>query len=230
LRGGTDEKEHDMPINQNQDIDQSEINVAQELIDAVIGDAEEYSKDPEAWLDSHPQYANVSPQAVEACGAGGFGGGTAVAHASAGAATSGVAGITAQLNPIVYNHYYEVDNSVTNNLEADGNINVVTGDGNVVAGDDLSNTGQIQTGDGIQVGGDVEGSNLNTGDNVQQAIDESTNIGGDVGQGANVTSGGGGIADGSTDTNVDASIGAGDESQTQVGTTDSTQIDDVDAV
>jgi len=208
-----------MPINQNQEIDQSELNLAEELVEYVTGDpavAEDYAKDPEAWFANHPQYANVSPQAVEACGAGGFGGGAGVAHASAGAATSGVAGLTAHLNPIVYNTYHNVDNSITNNLEAGGDIDfdqqIVQGDGNVVAGDDINN----------------QGGNLNTGDNVQQAIDESTNIDGDVGQGANVTGGGGDIVDASADVNVDASIGGGDDSQTQVGTTDSTQVGDVD--
>jgi adhesin HecA-like repeat protein len=101
-----------------------------------------------------------------------------VATAGPAAASSGASAVAAVLNPVVYNHYYEVDNSITNNIEADGNVNVVIGDGNVTAGDDLDNTGgNIQTGDGVQIDDSViDDSNINSGDDVQQAIDQSTNV------------------------------------------------------
>ena len=53
----------------------------------------------------------------------GAGGGAAVAAAVA-AASSGAGAVAAELNPVVYNNYYEIDNSITNNIEADGNVNV----------------------------------------------------------------------------------------------------------
>jgi hypothetical protein len=159
-------------------ITQIDIDEAQHVIDELLGnqdEALEYSKNPEGWLTEHG-YDNLSPEAVAQCGASASaGGGAAVATAGSAAASSGASAVAAVLNPVVYNHYYEVDNSITNNIEADGNVNVVIGDGNVTAGDDI-NAGQIQTGDGIQVGGNVDDSNLNTGDDVQQAIDQSTNI------------------------------------------------------
>lgn len=173
-------------------ITQVDINDAEKLLDELLGNqqaAEEYSKGPEQWLQEHG-YANVSAEAVAQCGAGyagGAAGGVASASASA-SASAGVAGVAAQLNPIVYNTYVE-DNSITNNLQAEGNINFdqdvqqVHGDGNVLAGDDINNDGgQIQTGDGIQVGGDVDESNLASGDDNQQAIDDSTNIDVDLGR------------------------------------------------
>ena len=136
-------------------ITQIDIDEAQTVIDELLGnqdEALEYSKNPEGWLTEHG-YDNLSPEAVAQCGASASaGGGAAVATAGTAAASSGASAVAAVLNPVVYNHYYEVDNSITNNIEADGNVNVVIGDGNVTAGDDI-NAGQIQTGDGIQVGG-----------------------------------------------------------------------------
>jgi hypothetical protein len=118
----------------------------------------------------------VSPEAIAQCGAA-YGGGAAAASASA--ASSGVAGVVAQLDPIVYNHYVEIDNSITNNIENHGDLdfNQQIGDGNVnlndstVEGDVLT-----QTGDGIQVNDStIDDSNLASGDDNQQAIDQSLN-------------------------------------------------------
>jgi hypothetical protein len=176
-------------------ITQVDINDAEKLLDELLGNEEaarEYSKAPEQWLTEHG-YANVSPEAVAQCGAsggyaGGAAGGGAVASASA-SASAGVAGVAAQLNPIVYNTYYE-DNSITNNLQADGNIafdqtvQQVEGDGNVLQDDvNVGGDQQIQTGSGIQAGGDVDidDSNVATGDDNQQAIDESINVDGGLG-------------------------------------------------
>ena len=172
-------------------ITQVDINDAEKLIDELLGSkeaAEEYSKDPVGWLNGNG-YGNVNTEAVAqagasaGAGAGAAGGASAAASASA-SASAGVAGVAAQLNPIVYNNYYE-DNSITNNLQADGNIDFdqtvqqVEGDGNVLQ-DDVSVGGdqQIQTGSGIQAGDDVniDDSNVATGDDNQQAIDDSTNI------------------------------------------------------
>ncbi|MEX0666162.1 MAG: hypothetical protein WD598_15530 [Acidimicrobiia bacterium] len=169
-------------------ITQVDINDAEKLLDELLGNqqaAADYSRAPEQWLQEHG-YANVNPEAVAQCGAnyaGGAAGGVASASASA-SASAGVAGVAAQLNPIVYNTYIE-DNSITNNLQAEGNIDFdqdvqqVHGDGNVLAGDDIS--GDVQTGDGVQTGGgDITDSNVATGDDNQQAIDESENIDVDV--------------------------------------------------
>lgn len=194
-------------------IDQEQVNVADSLINFLFdnpGAAQDYSKDPEGWLKSNG-YENVNPEAVGQCGAAyGAAGG---ASAAAGAPAVGVAGVAAQLNPIVYNHYYE-DNSITNNIANEGLLEfdqtVVQGDGNIVA-DDGSVIGQAQTGDGIQVGGSVDDSNLNTGDNVQQALDQSTNIDTDI--------------DSHDVTGLGNVGGEGVESQTQVASPDATQVD-----
>ena len=163
-------------------ITQIDIDEATNVIEELLGDqdaARAYSENPEGWLTEHG-YDGLNPEAVAQCGASASaGGGAAVATAgSAAAASSGATAVAAVLNPVVYNHYYEVDNSITNNIEADGNVNVVIGDGNVVAGDDLENEGgQIQTGDGVQIDDStIDDSNINSGDDVQQAIDQSTNV------------------------------------------------------
>jgi hypothetical protein len=160
-------------------ITQVDIEEAEQLIDELLGneeEAEQYSQDPQGWLTTHG-YAGVNPQAVAQCGAA-YGGGAA-ASASASAASSGVAGVVAHLDPVVYNHYLEVDNSITNNIENHGDLdfNQQIGDGNVnlndstVEGDLLT-----QTGDGIQVNDStIEDSNLASGDDNQQAIDQSLN-------------------------------------------------------
>jgi hypothetical protein len=172
-------------------ITQIDIDDASNVIDELLGNQDEaqaYSQDPEGWLTEHG-YDGLNPEAVAQCGAtASAGAGAAVAApASVAAGASGASAVAAVLNPVVYNHYYEVDNSITNNIEANGDVQVVQGDGNVVAGDDLDNTGgNIQTGDGIQVDGDVSDSNLNTGDDAQQAIDNSTNVEGDLDQSTNV--------------------------------------------
>jgi hypothetical protein len=107
------------------------------------------------------------------------------------AATSGVAGVAAALDPVVYNHYYEVDNSVdnsiTNNIANHGTLDFeqTVGDGNVdLEGNAIVGDTQIQTGSGIQAGDDVDiaDSNVATGDDNQQAIDDSVNITGDDNQ------------------------------------------------
>jgi len=161
-------------------ITQVDIEGAEELLEELLGNetkAEEYSKDPEGWLTEHG-YSGVSSQAVAQCGAA-YGGGSAAAS-SAGAASSGVAGVVAHLDPVVYNHYSEVDNSITNNIENHGNLdfNQQVGDGNVNVNDSTVNGDvQTQTGDGIQVNDSiVEDSNLASGDDNQQAIDESFNL------------------------------------------------------
>jgi hypothetical protein len=164
-------------------ITQVDIEGAEQLLEDLLGDetkAEEYSKDPEGWIEEHG-YSGVSPQAVAQCGAA-YGGGSAAAG-SAGAASSGVAGVVAHLDPVVYNHYSE-DNSITNNIENHGNLdfNQQVGDGNVNVNDsDIDGDVQTQTGDGIQVNDSViEDSNLASGDDNQQAIDESHNVDIDV--------------------------------------------------
>jgi len=166
-------------------ITQVDIDDATNLLDELLGnqqEAEAYSKNPEGWLDEHG-YSGVNPEAVSQCGAG-YGGGAAVASSGGAAAASGVGGVAAALNPVVYNQYYGVDNSITTNIANSGDLDfnqqITQGDGNVVAGDDIDNDGgQIQTGDGIQAGDDVDidDSNVATGDDNQQAIDESTTVG-----------------------------------------------------
>lgn len=202
-------------------ITQIDIDDATNLIDELFGDPEQaqaYSENPEAWLGEHG-YDGVNPEAVAQCGAG-YGGGAAAATGG-GAAASGVSGVVAALDPVVYNHYSEVDNSIDNSITnniinngnldfnqqvGDGNVNVNVGDGAVV--DDI----QTQTGSGIQAGDDVNisDSNVATGDDNQQAIDESTNVGGDLDQSTDVdidshdVTGIGNVGvDASTDTDID---------------------------
>ncbi len=164
-------------------ITQVDIEGAEQLLEDLLGDeskAEDYAKDPEGWLTEHG-YSSVNPQAVAQCGAA-YGGGSAAA--STGAASSGVAGVVAHLDPVVYNHYYEVDNSITNNIENHGNLdfNQQVGDGNVNVNDStVEGDLQTQTGDGIQVNDStIDDSNLSSGDDNQQAIDQSTNTEVDV--------------------------------------------------
>ena len=116
-------------------ITQVDIDSAEDLINELLGNqdaAEEYSKDPEGWLQDNG-YGNVSPEAVQQCAvthsaaAGGAGaGGLAHAYTAAAAPSAGAAGVAAALDPVVYNHYYNVDNSVdnsiTNNIVNNGNL------------------------------------------------------------------------------------------------------------
>jgi hypothetical protein len=164
-------------------ITQVDIEGAEQLLEELLGDeskAEDYAKDPEGWLTEHG-YSGVNPQAVAQCGVA-YGGGSAAA--SAGAASSGVAGVVAHLDPVVYNHYHEVDSSITNNTENHGNLdfNPQVGDGNVNVNDStVEGDIQTQTGDGIQIDDSiVDDSNLSSGDDNQQAIDQSTNTHVDV--------------------------------------------------
>ncbi len=121
-------------------ITQVDIEGAEKLLEDLMGNqeaAESYSKDPEGWLNEHG-YADLNPEAVAQCGAAY--GGAGVATAGAGAASSGVAGVVAQLDPVVYNNYYEIDNSITNNIENHGDLdfNQQIGDGNVNVNDSTS--------------------------------------------------------------------------------------------
>jgi hypothetical protein len=188
-------------------ITQIDLDAAENLIRELLGNrdaAEDYSKDPSGWLKNNG-YDNVSPEAVQQCGVSyaGTGGAAMAAHA----ATTGVAGVAAALDPVVYNHYYEVDNSVdnsiTNNIVNNGNLDFdqTIGDGNVDIEDSTVFDSQIQTGSGIQAGDDVdiEDSNVATGDDNQQAIDDSINVTGDN----NVT----GVNEQETDIDVDADMG-----------------------
>jgi hypothetical protein len=169
-------------------ITQIDLDAAENLLQELLGNrdaAEAYSKDPEGWLKGNG-YDNVSPEAVQQCAVSYAGAGGAAT--AAGAASSGVAGVAAALDPVVYNHYYEVDNSVdnsiTNNIVNNGNLDfdqtVQQGDGNVAVDGDVLGS-QIQTGSGIQAGDDVDidDSNVATGDDNQQAIDDSINVTGD---------------------------------------------------
>ncbi len=165
-------------------ITQVDIEGAEQLLEDLLGDetkAEEYAKDPESWLTEHG-YSGVNPQAVAQCGAAY--GGAGAASASAGAAGSGVAGVVAHLDPVVYNHYFEVDSSITNNIENHGDLDFdqQVGDGNVNIDDSwVGGDVQTQSGDGIQVDDSlVADSNLASGDDNQQAIDQSTNVDVDV--------------------------------------------------
>jgi hypothetical protein len=207
-------------------ITQIDIDDATNVIDELLGnqdEAEAYSQDPEGWLTEHG-YDGLNPEAVAQCGASASaGGGAAVAAsgASAAAGASGASAVAAVLNPVVYNHYYEVDNSITNNIENNGDLdfNQQVGDGNVNIDDSVvEGDVQTQTGDGIQFGGDVSDSNLASGDDNQQAIDQSTNVEGDLDQ--------------HTDINVDDhSIGDGSLGQTtDNSSTVQDQDIDVDAV
>ena len=165
-------------------ITQIDIEGAEKVIEDLIGNQDEaqaYSKDPQGWLTEHG-YDGLNPEAIAQCGAAY--GGAGVAAAGGGAAASGVAGVAAALDPIVYNNYYEIDNSITNNIENHGNLdfNQQVGDGNVNV-DDSTVEGDIQTqtGDGIQVDDSwIDDSNLSSGDDNQQAIDQSTNTAVDV--------------------------------------------------
>jgi hypothetical protein len=165
-------------------ITQVDIEGAEELIEDLLGNqdhAEDYAKDPQGWLTEHG-YSNLNPEAVAQCGAAH--GGAGVASAGAGAASSGVAGVAAALDPVVYNNYYEIDNSITNNIENHGNLdfNQQIGDGNVNVNDStVEGDIQTQTGDGIQINDStIDDSNLSSGDDNQQAIDQSTNTDVDI--------------------------------------------------
>jgi hypothetical protein len=153
-------------------ITQVQLNDAQSLIDLLLGNhdaAQAYSQDPVGWLDANG-YGNVSAEAVAAAGASSAAGAGAASAAASASASAGAAGVAAQLNPIVYNSYFE-DNSITNNILANGDVTIdntvqsVDGDGNVLQ-DDTTVFGdqQVQTGSGIQGqggdsfgGGDEEG-------------------------------------------------------------------------
>jgi hypothetical protein len=167
-------------------ITQVDIEGAEQLLEDLLGnqdEAEAYAKDPQGWITEHG-YENVNPEAVAQCGAAYGGAGVASAGAGAASASAGVAGVVAQLDPVVYNNYYEVDNSITNNIENHGHLdfNQQIGDGNVNVNDStVEGDIQSQTGDGIQINDStIDDSNLSSGDDNQQAIDQSTNTDVDV--------------------------------------------------
>jgi hypothetical protein len=173
-------------------ITQVDIDDATNLIDELLGnqdEAEAYSQDPEGWLTEHG-YDGLNPEAVAQCGASASAG-SGAAVASSGAAAAGASGASAVAAvPVVYNHYYEVDNSITNNIVNNGDLdfNQQVGDGNVNI-DDSVVEGDVmtQTGDGVQVNDStIEDSNIATGDDNQQAIDQSTNVEGDLDQHSDV--------------------------------------------
>ncbi len=177
-------------------ITQIDIEGAEKVIEDLLGsqdEAEAYSKDPQGWLGEHG-YEGLNPEAVAQCGAAY--GGAGAASAGAGAAASGVAGVAAALDPIVYNNYYDVDNSITNNIENHGNLdfNQQVGEGNVNVEDStIEGDVQTQTGDGIQIDDStVVDSNLASGDDNQQAIDQSSNVDVDVDLGGDDGDPGGG--------------------------------------
>jgi hypothetical protein len=165
-------------------ITQVDIEGAEQVIEELLGsqdEAESYAKDPQGWLAEHG-YEGLNPEAVTQCGAAY--GGAGVASAGAGAASAGAAGVAAALDPIVYNHYSEIHNTITNTIENHGNLdfNQQIGDGNVNVNDStVEGDIQTQTGDGIQIDDStIDDSNLSSGDDNQQAIDQSTNIDVDV--------------------------------------------------
>ncbi len=143
-------------------ITQVDIDSAEDLINELLGNqdaAEEYSKDPEGWLQDNG-YGNVSPEAVQQC---------AVTHRSRvvpqgervasptrtprrrrrrpvrrgrGRARPG------RLQPLLHVDN-SVDNSITNNIVNNGNLDfdqtVQQGDGNVAIDGDVTDS-QVQTG------------------------------------------------------------------------------------
>jgi hypothetical protein len=163
-------------------VTKTEIDVAQEVINVLLGDkgeAEAYSENPEGWLDTHG-YAGVSAEAVATCGVGGASAGASAGGGGGGAYAAAPpvgAGAVAQLDYIVYNNYYE-DNSITNNIENHGDLdfNQQIGDGNVNIGDvEGGFNGNVQTGDGVLIDdSNVIDSNIETGEG-DQLIDESVN-------------------------------------------------------
>src|SRR5262245_26634357 len=202
-------------------ITQVDIDDATNLIDELLGnqdEAEAYSQDPEGWLTEHG-YDGLNPEAVAQCGASASAGsGAAVASSGAAAAgASGASAVAAVLNPVVYNHYYEVDNSITNNIVNNGDLdfNQQVGDGNVNIDDSVVDGDVMtQTGDGVQVNDStIENSNIATGDDNQQAIDQSTNVEGDLDQSVDIDSHdvidspGGVNTDVSADTEIDQDAG-----------------------
>jgi hypothetical protein len=163
--------------------DQAVAEKVQEMFDKLLGDkaeAEAFADSPEDWLDDNG-YADLPPDAVAECGVQYGSGASAVASSGGGGYAPGAAGVAQAAAPSVYNTYIN-DQSITNNIANNGVLDfdqqVIQGDGNVAAGGDLTNTGQIQTGDGqqagdggVNVGDDVEDSQIQTGDGIQAGDD-----------------------------------------------------------
>jgi hypothetical protein len=172
-------------------VTKEETNVAQEVIQILTGnqgEAEAYAEAPQAWLESHG-YNELNPEAVAQCGAG-YGGGSGGSGGGgggyAGPPPPVSAGVEAQLDYIVYNNYFE-DNSITNNIENHGTLDfdqqVVTGDENIVVGEN-ADVNQAQTGDGsVQIDDSIlDDSNIEAGEG-DQLVDESVNTATNVGDG-----------------------------------------------
>ncbi|MGQ0802932.1 MAG: hypothetical protein ACT4PI_03590 [Actinomycetota bacterium] len=207
--------------------DQAVAEKVQEMFDKLLGDkaeAEAFSEDPGAWVTENG-YGDLPADAVAECGVQYGSGASAVASSGGGGYASGAVGVAQAAAPSVYNTYVE-DNSITNNLAANGDINfdqnVIQGDDNVLADDggvavggDVDDS-QIQTGSGIQAGDDVDidDSAVNTGEG-GVAIDDSTiddsnintgDAGGDINQAADIDDSQ--VAQGGEDTTqVDVDLG-----------------------
>lgn len=209
--------------------DQAVAEKVQEMFDKLLGDkaeAEAFSENPEEWVQTNG-YGDLPADAVAECGVQYGSGASAVASSGGGGGgyAPGVEGVVQAAAPAVYNTYIE-DNSITNNIANNGILDfdqqIVQGDGNVVAGDDLTNTGQIQTGDGLQAGDDIDiddsavatggGDATNVQDN-DTTIDQSVNTDVD-----NTT------VNDSQGVNVDQSEGAGDTTQSAAGVDDGVDI------
>ncbi len=160
-------------------VSKTEIDVAQEVINVLLGDkqeAEAYSENPQGWLDGHG-YEGVSAEALAECGTGYGAGASASASAGAGGGAyppPAGASAVAQLDYIVYNNYVE-DNDIINNIENHGNLDFqqVVGDDNITQGDG-GVIGQAQTGEGnVQVGAGANVSgNIEAGEG-DQLVDQS---------------------------------------------------------
>ena len=209
--------------------DQAVAEKVQEMFDKLLGDkaqAEAFSEDPEGWVTANG-YGDLPADAVAECGVQYGSGATAVASSGGGGGYApGVAGVAQAAAPSVYNTYIE-DNSITNNLAANGDINldqnviqgddnVLADDGGVAAGDDIEDS-QIQTGSGIQAGEDVDidDSAVSTGSGDASNISDI-----DDSDLSNVNQGdaGGDINQGNTDVNteVDTNVAGGDITDVEV--------------
>ena len=105
--------------------DQAVAEKVQEMFDKLLGDkaeAEKFADEPEEWVAENG-YGDLPADAVAECGVQYGSGATAVASSGGGGYASGAAGVAQAAAPSVYNTYVE-DNSITNNLAANGDINL----------------------------------------------------------------------------------------------------------
>jgi hypothetical protein len=196
--------------------DQAVAEKVQEMFDKLLGDekqAEAFSEDPEGWVEANG-YGDLPADAVAECGVQ-YGSGASAVASSGGGYAAGAAGVAQAAASPVYNTYIN-DQSITNNIANNGTLNfdqnVIQGDDNQLADDGGVNVGgdvddsQIQTGSGIQADGDVDidDSAVSTGSGDASNISDIDNSNLD-----NVNQGdaGGDINQGNTDvdTDVDAS-------------------------